>query len=100
CGSTTASRSSSTSRASGAPVSDLERRFRAVARERLAKLRTRVAALAEGAASSEDADEIRRELHTLKGEARVVGVRAVGDAAHALEELARGELGEMAAHTD
>lgn len=32
-------------------------------------------------------DELRRVLHTLKGSARVAGVEAIGDVAHALESL-------------
>lgn len=54
-------------------------RFRAIARERIAKVR---ASLDAG-----DADEARRELHGLKGEARVVGFEAVAKLAHALEEM-------------
>ncbi len=59
-------------------------RFRAVAAERIARV---VAALDAG-----DADEARREMHGLKGEARIVGFEAVAQIAHALEtRVAEGE---------
>jgi chemotaxis protein histidine kinase CheA len=53
-------------------------RFRNVAAERLARVRA--------ALDGRDEDEARRELHSLKGEARVVGFEAVARIAHALEE--------------
>lgn len=54
-------------------------RFRAVAGERIAKV---VASLDAG-----DEDEARREIHGLKGEARVVGFEPIARIAHALETL-------------
>ncbi len=54
-------------------------RFRNVARERITTVR---AALDAG-----DPDEARREIHSLKGEARVVGFEPIARIAHALETL-------------
>ena len=54
-------------------------RFRAVAAERIARV---VAAL-----DANDPDEARREIHGLKGEARVVGFEPIAEIAHALETL-------------
>lgn len=54
-------------------------RFRAVAAERIARVH---AALDAG-----DVDEARREIHGLKGEARVVGFEPIARIAHALENL-------------
>lgn len=54
-------------------------RFRAVARDRVTKV---LSALDAG-----DASEARREMHGLKGEARVVGFEHVARLAHALEGL-------------
>jgi two-component system chemotaxis sensor kinase CheA len=63
-----------------------------VASERLARVRALAAALDDaGPSAGEVLEEIGRELHTLKGEARVVGAPEVAQAVHAAEELLRGE---------
>lgn len=47
---------------------------------------------------AEALDELRRLLHTLKGSARVAGVEAIGEVAHALESLIeRGEAPQLLA---
>jgi chemosensory pili system protein ChpA (sensor histidine kinase/response regulator) len=45
--------------------------------------------------SFEPADELRRNLHTLKGSARTTGIEAIGTVAHRLESLLKGESAEM-----
>lgn len=63
-------------------------RFRAVAEDRIRLVRE--------ALGSGDVDEARREMHGLKGEARVVGFDVVARIAHHLEELLEGEVaGEL-----
>src|SRR4051794_30302698 len=59
------------------------------ARERLARLEARLLAAAEaGAADAEALEEIRLQLHTLKGNAGIVGLLALQELAHELEDLA------------
>ena len=62
----------------------LRKRFVAIADERLSKM-----SHAWSRIESEDSDEAKREfareLHTLKGESRMVGCTLAGDIAHAVE---------------
>lgn len=62
-------------------------RFRAVAFERLERIDTTWAALVRGEATPGSDDEIFRELHTLKGDARVVGFADVAILCQRLEDL-------------
>lgn len=62
-------------------------RFRTLARERSVAIRARVARLATGVGDDDDLAEIRRDVHTTKGEARVVGLAQVGQALHEIETL-------------
>jgi two-component system chemotaxis sensor kinase CheA len=73
-------------------------RFVTVAGERLTRARACVAGLESGDATlaQELLAELRRELHTLKGEARVVGLPDVAHAVHAVEELASAPGAEKA----
>ena len=64
----------------------LVEKFRGVAAERLARLRTDVSSL-EGDTDSDAHERVTRELHTLKGEAGMLGFRAVSRVAYGLEEL-------------
>jgi chemotaxis protein histidine kinase CheA len=70
-------------------------RFRAVLLKRIENVR---AALASAAQSSERRQEMLGELHTLKGEARMLGMERLAATVHLLEERA-GQL-EAARHED
>jgi len=81
----------------------LRKRFEAIAQERLSKMSNAWARIE--AEDSEDAKrEFARELHTLKGESRMVGCTLAGDVAHVVEDAFGGldkhdvlpeELGEL-----
>lgn len=62
-------------------------RFRALSLERIGRMEALWNALIEGAEDAEAARTISRDLHTLKGDARLVGYDAVHTLAHKLEEL-------------
>jgi len=59
--------------------------FLSVGKERLLKLEKAV--LEEESLSKEDFEELMREAHTLKGEARMVGFKEISDMAHHLEDF-------------
>jgi two-component system chemotaxis sensor kinase CheA/two-component system sensor histidine kinase and response regulator WspE len=59
-------------------------RYRAISLERLRSIHTRLAAIADGHA--EALAEVRRELHTLKGDSHLLGMVQIGKVAHACEE--------------
>lgn len=61
-------------------------KFREVTGDRTEKLDSALAAF-EGGAGEEALDEIARELHTLKGEARMMGFTALSTIAHLAEDL-------------
>jgi chemotaxis protein histidine kinase CheA len=65
----------------------LVEKFRGVVAERLAKLKQGLAALAVRADDREVCADVERELHTLKGEAKLLGFTDMGRVAHALESL-------------
>jgi two-component system chemotaxis sensor kinase CheA/two-component system sensor histidine kinase and response regulator WspE len=62
-------------------------RFRETTADRVEKISTTLLQLERGAASAEQREELSRELHTLKGEARMMGYTAVSSVVHAVEEL-------------
>jgi len=64
-------------------------KFREVSGDRLEKIGLAVMALEKTPGDPGAADEIARELHTLKGEGRMLGLPAVGTVAHAAEDLLR-----------
>lgn len=72
----------------------LLQRFRASAVERLRRLEQQLTARARKDASAAPLMEIARELHTLKGESRMLGLRAVSSIVHraenALEQASHG----------
>jgi two-component system chemotaxis sensor kinase CheA len=80
----------------------LLKKFQEVTQDRLSKIQNAAIAL-EKPESASAADEIARELHTMKGEARMLGLPAIGQIAHVAEDLlkaAREGRTPMAAATD
>jgi two-component system chemotaxis sensor kinase CheA len=59
-------------------------RYRTISLERLRAIRTRLEAVAEG--NTEALADVRRELHTLKGDSHLLGLVQIGKVAHACEE--------------
>jgi len=72
--------------AAGLPAS-IVGRFRAVAFERLERLEAAWAALTQGSAGTDISIQVQRELHTLKGDAHVLGFTEIAQVCHKLEEL-------------
>src|SRR5580698_9817329 len=67
--------------------------------ERLGRVARAVEGLAEAKDRTPLLDEIDRELHTLKGSARMLGYTALGRLVHEMESLARAiRKGGMGAH--
>jgi len=64
----------------------LLKKFQEISGDRLQKIQLGVLEL-EKATGAAAADEVARELHTMKGEARMLGLSAVGQLAHACEDL-------------
>jgi two-component system chemotaxis sensor kinase CheA/two-component system sensor histidine kinase and response regulator WspE len=62
-------------------------RFREMTADRLEKISAVLLLLERGTASVEQRQELDRELHTLKGEARMMGYAAISVVVHAEEEL-------------
>jgi two-component system, chemotaxis family, sensor kinase CheA len=71
----------------GGPPAAIVARFRSLAVERIERIDAGWAALTQGAAGDERAREVRRELHTLKGDARVLGFGEIAELCHKLEDL-------------
>jgi two-component system, chemotaxis family, sensor kinase CheA len=65
----------------------LLQRFRASATERLRRLGQQLASRARSEASAAPLLEVARELHTLKGESRMLGLRAVSSIVHRAENV-------------
>lgn len=63
--------------------------FRAAAQERLTRLNLGWIRLEQGAGGADAAAELLRELHTLKGEAALMGFGAVASVVHAVEDVVR-----------
>jgi two-component system chemotaxis sensor kinase CheA len=59
-------------------------RYRAISIDRLKSIRGKLGAIAEG--NSDALGDVRRELHTLKGDSHLLGLVQVGKVAHACEE--------------
>lgn len=62
-------------------------RFREMTVDRVEKISGALLELERGAATPEGLDELRRELHTLKGEARMMGFVGISTIVHAAEDL-------------
>ena len=69
----------------------LLQRFRATAIERLRRIALDLGAHKSHAASEPPPESVRRELHTIKGEARLLGLQPVSAVIHQIEELLRPE---------
>ncbi|PTL85362.1 hybrid sensor histidine kinase/response regulator [Vitiosangium sp. GDMCC 1.1324] len=65
-------------------------KFQEVSADRLQKIQLGVLDL-EKPTADQAADEVARELHTMKGEARMLGLAAIGQLAHAAEDVLRAE---------
>jgi len=59
-------------------------RYRAISLDRLKSIRAKLTAVAE--ANPDALGEVRRELHTLKGDSHLLGLVQIGKVAHACEE--------------
>jgi two-component system chemotaxis sensor kinase CheA len=63
-------------------------KFREVGADRLERIGLSLVALErDGGASGPEADDLARELHTMKGEARMLALPRIGELAHAAEDL-------------
>jgi len=62
-------------------------RFRETTADRVEKISAALLELERGAATAEVAEELARELHTLKGEARMMGFVGISSVVHAAEDL-------------
>jgi two-component system chemotaxis sensor kinase CheA len=67
--------------------SDLLARFRSLAEERLRHLNQGLLELEQGTGNEATLDGVMREIHTLKGESRMLGLLAVNRVAHRAEDL-------------
>ncbi len=65
-------------------------KFQEISADRLQKIQLGVIDL-EKPTAAQAADDIARELHTMKGEARMLGLAAIGQLAHAAEDVLRSE---------
>ena len=68
----------------------LLKKFQEVTADRLQKIQLGVLDLEKDNAD-QAADDVARELHTMKGEARMLGLAAIGQLAHAAEDVLRAE---------
>ncbi|HVG95088.1 MAG TPA: response regulator [Planctomycetota bacterium] len=68
-------------------ATDLLARFRSLAEERLRRLNQGLLDIEQGAGAPGLFDEVMREIHTLKGESRMLGLLAVNRVAHRTEDL-------------
>src|SRR5512133_1847449 len=62
-------------------------RFRETTADRVEKISNALLELERGAPGSETEQELARELHTLKGEARMMGFVGISSVVHAAEDL-------------
>jgi len=71
----------------GEPPAAIVARFQRLAIERVDRIDAGWTALIQGAGGDDQTAEIRRELHTLKGDARVLGQHQIPELCHKLEDL-------------
>jgi two-component system chemotaxis sensor kinase CheA/two-component system sensor histidine kinase and response regulator WspE len=62
-------------------------RFREMTTDRVEKISSALEELGKGAGGKELLEELARELHTLKGEARMMGFVGIAAVVHAAEDL-------------
>ncbi|HEX8697936.1 MAG TPA: response regulator [Myxococcaceae bacterium] len=74
----------------------LLKKFQEVSADRLQKIQLGVLDL-EKPNAEQAADDVARELHTMKGEARMLGLAGIGQLAHAAEDVLRAEREKKAA---
>ncbi|HET6437609.1 MAG TPA: response regulator [Anaeromyxobacter sp.] len=72
-------------------------RFRETTADRVEKISTALLALERGSSDGENREELTRELHTLKGEARMMGFLGISTVVHAAEDLLKSMPGPVAA---
>ena len=65
-------------------------RFREMTADRVEKVASVLLQLERGSATTDQREELARELHTLKGEARMMGFAAISAVVHATEDLLKG----------
>ena len=71
----------------GDPRARLAGKFRTVARDRVAVLSSQFAVFERGRAEPDAVNALMREIHTLKGESRLMGFLHVNEIAHRTEDL-------------
>ena len=64
-------------------------RFRETTADRMERISSALLSLERGASGAETKEELARELHTLKGEARMMGFSGISSVVHAAEDLLR-----------
>jgi two-component system chemotaxis sensor kinase CheA/two-component system sensor histidine kinase and response regulator WspE len=63
----------------------LQAKFRATAAERIRRMTLHLLEMEEGRGTEGEAQDVAREMHTLKGESNMLGLAAIGALAHAAE---------------
>ncbi|MGB8932817.1 MAG: Hpt domain-containing protein, partial [Anaeromyxobacteraceae bacterium] len=62
-------------------------KFRETTADRIEKIQAALLDLEKGAGAPDNVQELQRELHTLKGEARIMGFIGISQVVHAAEDL-------------
>ncbi|HSN16356.1 MAG TPA: Hpt domain-containing protein, partial [Anaeromyxobacteraceae bacterium] len=62
-------------------------KFRETTADRIEKIQTALLDLEKGAGGPDNVQELQRELHTLKGESRIMGFIGISQVVHAAEDL-------------
>ncbi len=62
-------------------------KFRAVARERITRLNSGIVELEKNPTHAHLSEEVMREIHTLKGDSKIVGFAAINSVSHKVEDL-------------
>src|SRR4051794_23158231 len=75
----------------------LLKKFQEVTADRLQKIQLAVLELEKPEAIGAASDEVARELHTMKGQARTLGLGAIGQLAHAAEDVLKAAIEVKAA---
>jgi two-component system chemotaxis sensor kinase CheA/two-component system sensor histidine kinase and response regulator WspE len=67
-------------------------KFRETTADRIEKIQTALLDLEKGAGGPDNVQELQRELHTLKGESRIMGFVGISQVVHAAEDLLKAVL--------